>query len=211
MCCGPRGPTAPSAPLCSQEQDKDSPRHRGPLGAGAAMSRRTGISPWGASAWECPPCPTLETKRSGRRELGAEGIQWQLVHLSARRERLPLTFMSRAELGQPAALGAREKRRGHAGTAGEVERKGTRPGPSLPMPGSGRGRRWPSPETHLQHPSANSSCRGRMKSSPREAGTHFRTNTRGSGPGESRCGSRAADLCPFRALQNLRLPHGAPA
>lgn len=93
------------------------------------MRRGMGISPWGASAWECPPCPAVETKRSGRRELRAEGIQRQLVHLSARRERLPLTFMSRAELGQPAA-GAREKRRGHAGAGGRLSERELAPGPS---------------------------------------------------------------------------------
>lgn len=84
------------------------------------MRHGGGSSPWGAPSWECPLCPVLETKRPGRRKLRAEGIQWHLVHLSARRERLPLTFSSRAEPGQPAAVAAG----GRAGVGGEAERMG---------------------------------------------------------------------------------------
>lgn len=156
---GPGGPTAPSVRALVPGTGQGLLPTLATFGAGPALRRGIGISPWGASASECPPCPVLETKRSGRRELRAEGIQWQLVHLSARRERLSLTFMSRAELGQPAAAGAREKRQGQAGAGGEVEPEGARPR-SVTSGAETRPRRpgrWPSPQTHLQHLSASSS------------------------------------------------------
>lgn len=177
------------------------------------MRRGIGISSWGAPAWECPPCPTLETKRSGRRELRAEGIRWQLVHLSARRERLPLTFMNRAELGQPAAVRVREKRRGHAGTGREVERKGTRPRsvtagaetwPRSPDRGDDAGPARRPTSSITRRTAAGACCQGRMKSSPREARLLFSTNTRHSGSGDSRSGRGAADPRPFPHSAVLR-------
>lgn len=170
------------------------------------MCRGIGISPWGASAWECPPCPTLETKRSRRRELRAKGIQWQLVHLSEWRERLPLTFMNRAELGQPAAVRAREKRRGHAETGREVERKRTLPWsvtagaqtwPRSPDRGDGAGPARRPTSSITRRTAAGACCQGRMKSSPREERILSSTNMRHSGRGDSRSGRGAADPRPF--------------
>lgn len=114
----------------------------------------------------------------------------------------PLTFMNRAELGQPAAVRAREKRRGHAGTGREAERKGIGPRsvtagaetcPRSPDHGDGTGPARRPTSSITRRTAAGACCQGRMKSSPREARILFNTNMRHSGRGDSRSGRGAAD------------------
>lgn len=153
---------APSAGLCSpgtgQGQQPPAPVTFRGRGRDALRGRHF---PVGCAGLGMSSLPCARNKEPGRRGLRAEGIQWHLVHLSARQERLPLTFMSRAEPGQPAAAGVGGGTDWGGRAKGGCE--GARPRARhawcrepAPPPGP-RGRLCPSPATHLQHPSVKSS------------------------------------------------------
>lgn len=182
------------------------------------MRRGIGISPWGASAWECPPCPAVETKRSGRRELRAEGIQRQFGAPVSAARAAPPDLYEQGRAGTARGGGEGEETRTRWG-GGEVERKGARPRPVTPgaetrprRPGRGDNAapaRRPTSSIPRRR-AAGACCRGRMKSSPREAWILLIINMKRSGQGDSRSGRGAANPRPFLHSAGLFRTFGLP-